>query len=139
MNMKIKINASAIILVLAAVVAGGALLKSPDPVEIPVRLSADHALTALENQIPFDLKIATTPQPGSDYFELDVIVQLDAEGRETAYTWRAMDGENVLLECNDFYDLYYMCDGPSELQVRVFTRDNTGQLSSIRQSLLVIN
>lgn len=139
MNIKSKINVSAIILALAALVAGGALLKSPDPVEIPVRLSADHALNALENQIPFELKIATNPLPGSDYFELDVIVQFDAEGNEADYTWRAMDGENILLECDDFYDLYYLCDGPSELQVRVFTRDHSGQLSSIRQGLLVIN
>jgi hypothetical protein len=139
MNKKTKIILLAIMPALIAVVAGAARLKIPESVVNTPQPVLKAGLPELENQIPFELEEITTPAPGVDYFELDVIVQLDETGRESVYTWRAMDGETVLLECADFYDLYYMCDGPSEFKVRVITRDEAGRQTTVRQGFLAMN
>lgn len=139
MNKKTKIMLFAIVPALVAVVSGATRLKIPETtVNIPQPL-LKAAIPELEKHIPFELEEVAAPVPGADYFELDVIVQLDDAGRESSYTWRAMDGETILLECADFYDLYYMCDGPSELKVRVITRDVSGRQTTARQGLLALN
>ena len=138
MNMKTKIMLFAIMPALLAVVAGAARLKSPESVVDTPQLMLKAGLPGLEKQIPFELEEVATPAPGVDYFELDVIVQLDDTGRESGYIWRAMDGETVLLECDDFYDLFYMCDGPSELKIRVINRDEAGRQTTVRQGFLAL-
>lgn len=97
------------------------------------------ALDLLEQHIPFRVEILSELAPDDDALELEIIVQQDELGRDLEYVWRAMDGNTLLVECGDFYDLYYRCDGPSLFNVRVITRDHTGKQVSLQQGFVSIN
>lgn len=97
------------------------------------------AVALLEQHIPFSLETRREIAPEDDALDLNVVVQLDEKGRDLEYTWRAMDGDTTLLECGDFYDLYYRCEAPSLFNVRVITLDHTGQQVSSCQGIIAIN
>ena len=97
------------------------------------------AVALLEQHIPFNLETRRELAPEDDALDLNVVVQLDEKGRDLEYTWRAMDGDTTLLECGDFYDLYYRCEAPSLFNVRVITLDHTGQQVSSCQGIIAIN
>jgi hypothetical protein len=97
------------------------------------------ALDMLEQHIPFRVDILRSLAPEDNALELEIIIQQDELGRELEYSWRAMDGDTLLVECEDFYDLYYRCDGPSLFNVRVITRDHTGRQVSIQRGCIALN
>jgi hypothetical protein len=103
-----------------------------------IRLN-QSALDLLEQHIPFRVETLSELAPEDDALELEIIVQQDEHGRDLEYAWRAMDGDTLLVECDDFYDLYYRCDGPSLFNVRVITRDHTGRQISVRRGFISIN
>jgi hypothetical protein len=54
-------------------------------------------------------------------------------GEKIDYRWRMMDGEVVQLECEDFFDLYYLAEAPACFNVRVVTADTAGRKLSGRR------
>lgn len=139
MNAKNIIKLASIALLLLGIVAAAARFdRTLAPVMEGVN-SGREVIALLEQHIPFAIETLPGIEPGDDVFELDLVVDLDEEGRDLVYTWRAMDGDTMLLECGDFYDLYYRCDGPSLFKVRVITRDHAGNQISVRRGLVSVD
>lgn len=137
MRIKSKFIVTGLALLFAGIMAGGARLQR---FAVPAGPPLDDDIRALlEQHIPFAIEPLVMDPAAEDLFAMDILVQLDELGRDLDFTWRAMDGESVLLECGDFYDLFYRCEAPSRLNVRVRTIDHTGRQISIKHGLIAIN
>lgn len=139
MNAKQKIKIISGLFILIGIVAGAARVDRTTVAETAPPRMDGTALALLEQHIPFAIAPLPAETRSDDLFNLDIIVHLDEQGRELEYNWRAMDNETILVECADFYDLYYRCDMPSELNVRVITKDHTGSIVSTRRGMVAIN
>lgn len=130
-------SVAASIMLIGGIIAGGAHFDRT--AEMAKTNPGPEVLELLGRHIPFTLEAVPALDPGDDALGLDVIVQLDENGLERETIWRAMDGETVLLECSDFYDLYYRCDGPALLNIRHITRDHTGHQIATRHGVIAIH
>jgi len=68
--------------------------------------------------------------------QVEAIVPMDTQGAEGETRWRVMDGDSVLMEYADFYELYHRCDGPSDLAVRYIVVNEYGQTLSEKRGYL---
>lgn len=106
-----------------------------------IRVRAPHPDTPegsiapiMDALIPLDFKISSSPGPYCDTVDVDLIIEADEHGNPSRCTWRILDGSAVQLECEDFYDLYYRCDGPACFNLRVVTLvQATGRVLSIKR------
>jgi len=103
----------------------------PAPAVEPARAPFDAAtLRMLEQLIPFGMRCSIAAGRQCDPMDVEVIVQTDASGHDLDYRWRVLDDGVVQMECGDFYDLYYRCDAPACLRLRVLTENDVGQIVS---------
>lgn len=137
-NYKKSIIAGLTMLSLAIIAGGARYDRAGAPPEPAVELNSE-AFDLLEQHIPFRVEKLRGFGPEDSAVDMDVIVQRDEQGRDLDYTWRARDGEALLVECDDFYDLYYRCDGPSRFNVRVITRDYAGKEKTTSVGLIAVN
>lgn len=81
----------------------------------------------LDRHIPVIFQEASPPGPHCDPLDVELFIIQNVLGEDLEYRWRAMAGERVQLECDDFYDLYYRYDAPNGLDLRVMTQDYVGR------------
>lgn len=65
---------------------------------------------AVEDLIPFDVRVSSSPFEECEPLEVDVIVTEPSRGQQEC-RWRLVDGHDVLMECGSFDELYTRCDG----------------------------
>lgn len=89
----------------------------------------------LREELPFIFTLSAEPGPHCDPLDIEWVRVLDAAGDVLEEEWRVLDGATVQLVCDDFYTLYYRCDGPSCLNLRIVLVDGaTGATVSRRQA-----
>jgi len=139
MKKTVKMAVSVLALGCIGLVAGGGLLHRAESLEAGPVAPARHPVDELlERHIPFQVDALPLGAAAADCFQMDVVVHLDERGRELDYTWRAMDGEDVLVECKDFYDLYYRCDAPGMIRARIITMDQNQRRVATRSGLFAV-
>ncbi len=93
---------------------------------------------ALDLHIPFNFRVSMGAGPYCDPLSVELLMLVDSAGQELEFRWRVMDGDLVQLECGNFYDLYYRCDAPRCLDLRVVTQDYSGRFLSERRGHVCI-
>ncbi len=98
------------------------------------------AYSLLENDHPFAIRMVSVPDPDCVPLDVEARILVDQHGQEKATLWRVMDGENVQLECDTFYDVYYRCDAPTCYRLTVLTvRIETGVVLSSREGYMMLD
>jgi len=76
----------------------------------------------VDQHIPFDAVAGQNPGANCNPVDLELLVITDQQGRDLDYRWRIQERDGYQIECGDFYELYYRCDGHSCYQMRVVRR-----------------
>jgi len=79
----------------------------------------------VDQHIPFHVVAGEEPGATCDPVDLELLVITDPEGQDLDYRWRITKEGGAMIECGDFYELYYRCDGQSCYQMRVVRRPGT--------------
>jgi hypothetical protein len=105
----------------------GAGLSSPQEKALPP--PADPGgLALLEQVMPVAFRVHAAPDRDGDPLDVELIVRTDAANRMVDRRWRAVYHDTILVECADFHDLYYRCEAPVGLRVRVVTENQAGEV-----------
>jgi hypothetical protein len=119
---------------LAAALIVWAGMDKPSNANVALLNSMPASMDTLEPLIPFAIRVASAPAPQCDPLDVELIVVTDSGNQEMVNRWRVMDGQAIQMEFEDFHDLYYRCDAPSCLDLRVVRMDGrTGKIYSSRQ------